>query len=168
MGRSSSSRSLTWPVIVACSPKVLSRRLTGWLARRGFSRCAMCWNFPPVASSLSLKPAPRRLVGIDMWRFRLSLITPAVALVLASCRTSRSDPVPAGLPGSYVYAGQGSTFKHPWQFSARLDLTPDRRYKLTLDKTIEGNRDPTETNVGSFTVSGDHIQLREDAGLPDK
>ena len=103
-----------------------------------------------------------------MWRFRLSLITPAVALVLASCRTSRSDPVPAGLPGSYVYAGQGSTFKHPWQFSARLDLTPDRRYKLTLDKTIEGNRDPTETNVGSFTVSGDHIQLREDAGLPDK
>ena len=103
-----------------------------------------------------------------MLRHRALSMVPAIALVLASCRSSGSDPVPAALPGSYVYAGQGSTFKHPWQFSARLDLSPDRRYKLTLEKTIEGKRDPTETNVGNFTVSGDHILLNEDAGLPDK
>ncbi|HEY3134003.1 MAG TPA: hypothetical protein VGJ47_05180 [Gemmatimonadaceae bacterium] len=103
-----------------------------------------------------------------MLRHRAFLIFPAVAAVLVGCRGSGSDPVPASLPGSYVYAGQGSTFNHPWQFSARLDLTPDRRYTLTLDKTIEGKKDPTETNVGSFRVSGDHILLREDAGLPDK
>ena len=45
---------------------------------------------------------------------------------------------------------------------------PLQRYKLTLDKTIEGKKDPTETSVGRFIVSGDYIQLREDAGLPDK
>ena len=103
-----------------------------------------------------------------MLRHRAFLIIPAVALVLAGCRRSGSDPVPAGLPGSYVYAGRGSTFKHTWQFAARLDLASDRRYKLTLDKTIEGKTDPTETSVGNFTISGDHILLREDAGLPDK
>lgn len=91
-----------------------------------------------------------------------------VAGLAAGCRGSGSDPVPADLPGSYVYAGKGSTFRKPWEFSARLDLTPDRRYKLTLDKTIDGNKDPTETNVGSYTVAGDHIQLREDASLPGK
>jgi len=103
-----------------------------------------------------------------MLRHRAFPIIPAIALLLTGCRVSGSDPIPAGLPGSYVYAGQGSTFNHPWQFSARLDLTPDQRYKLTLDKTIEGKKDPTETSVGRFIVSGDYIQLREDAGLPDK
>jgi hypothetical protein len=87
--------------------------------------------------------------------------------VAGGCR-SRSDSVPSTLPGSYVYAGKGSTFRKPWEFSARLELTPDRRYRMTLDKTIEGKVDPTETNVGSYTVSGDHIQLTEDAGLPDR
>jgi hypothetical protein len=92
----------------------------------------------------------------------------ALAICAPGCRRSGSDPVPASLPGSYKYAGSGSTFGKPWQFSARLDLTPDRRYRLTLDKTIEGKVDPTETDDGSYTVSGDRIQLREDAGLPDK
>jgi|SRR6266704_1013825 len=95
------------------------------------------------------------------------LLIGAVALLAASCRSSGSDAVPPGLPGSYVYAGKGSTFRKPWEFSARLDLTADRHYKLTLDKTIEGKVDPTETNEGSFTVSGDHVQLREDTRLPD-
>jgi hypothetical protein len=100
---------------------------------------------------------------------RSSLIVIAVlAIVAPGCRRSDSDPVPASIPGSYLYAGKGSTFGKPWEFSARLDLTPDRRYKLTLDKTIEGKVDPTETDDGSYTVSGDRIQLREDAGLPDK
>ena len=91
----------------------------------------------------------------------------AIALLSAGCRSSASDPVPASLPGSYVYAGSGSTFRKSWQFSARLDLTADRRYRLTLDKAIDGKTDPTETDEGSFTVSGDHIQLQENARLPD-
>jgi len=88
--------------------------------------------------------------------------------VAAGCRRSDSDPVPSTLPGSYVYAGKGSTFRKPWEFSARLDLTPDKRYTLTLDKTIDGKTDPTETNVGTYSISGDRVQLREDAGVPGK
>src|SRR6266516_1233963 len=116
--------------------------------------------------TLKLRPLP--LVRLDMTRHAAFIFIAALALVVPGCRSSGSDPVPAGVPGSYVYAGKGSTFRKPWEFSARLDLTPDRRYTLTLDKTIEGKVDPTETNVGIYTVSGDHIQLREDAGLPDK
>jgi hypothetical protein len=91
-----------------------------------------------------------------------------IAGLAAGCRGSGSDPVPADLPGSYVYAGKGSTFRKPWEFSARLDLTADHRYKLTLDKTIEGKKDATETNVGTYSVSGDHVQLREDVSLPGR
>jgi hypothetical protein len=86
------------------------------------------------------------------------------ALVLTGCRDSGNDPVPPGLPGSYVYAGKVSTFKKQWEFSARLDLTPDRRYTLTLDKAFDGNADRTETDVGNYSVSGDHLQLTEDRG----
>jgi hypothetical protein len=103
-----------------------------------------------------------------MMRRHVSALIGAFALLALGCRRAGSDAVPAGLPGSYVFAGKGSTFRKPWEFTARLDLTADRRYKLTLDKAIEGKVDPTETNVGSYTVSGDHIQLREDAGLPDR
>src|SRR4051812_11705715 len=92
----------------------------------------------------------------------------AAIAVLVGCRGSGSDPVPASLPGSYVYAGKGSTFRKPWEFSARLDLTADGRYTLVLDKTIDGNKDSTETNSGSFTLSGDHIQLREDTRQRDR
>jgi hypothetical protein len=90
------------------------------------------------------------------------------AVVAAGCRRSSSDPVPANLPGSYVYAGKGSVFKKPWEFSARLELTPDRRYKLVLDKAIDGKVDPTETNEGRYTVSGDQIQLQEDVETAGK
>lgn len=85
-------------------------------------------------------------------------------LVALSCRSSGSDTVAAGVPGSYVYAAKGSTFRKPWEFSARLQLTPDNRFMLTLDKTIEGHRDPTERTTGTYTVSGDHLQLREGQG----
>lgn len=102
-----------------------------------------------------------------MTKSRVLLFTAAVALVAPGCR-SGSDKIPADLPGSYAYVGKGSTFKKPWEFSARLDLTPDGRYKMTLDKSIDGKVDPTETNVGSYAVSGDHIQLREDMGVTGK
>lgn len=115
-----------------------------------------------------MKLSARPLVRFDMIRQRSFFFMAALALLAPGCRSSGSDPVPASLPGSYMYAGKGSTFRKPWEFSARLDLTSDRRYKLTLDKTIEGKVDPTETNLGDYTVSGDHIQLREDAGLPDR
>jgi hypothetical protein len=115
-----------------------------------------------------MKPEGRHLVRFHMTRHRLLVFTAILALVAPGCRSSGSDPVPSTLPGSYVYAGKGSTFKKPWEFRARLDLTGDGRYKLTLDKTIEGKTDPTETNLGTYTISGDHIQLREDAGQMDK
>ena len=94
---------------------------------------------------------------------RLLLSITAVALIVTGCR-SAADAVPASLPGSYVYAGKGSTFKKPWQFSAWLDLTPDKRFSLTLDKTIEGKADPRETTTGTYTVSGDHIELQQGEG----
>src|SRR5438552_4914643 len=100
---------------------------------------------------------------------RYFLISIAVVLIAGGCRgASGSDPVPLALPGSYVYAARGSTFKKPWAFSAQLDLAPDRRYKFTLDKTIDGKTDPRETNVGTYDVSGDHILLHEGEGLPDR
>jgi hypothetical protein len=102
-----------------------------------------------------------------MTRQTASVFIAALVVLAPGCRPG-SDSVPGNLPGSYVYAGRGSTFRKPWEFSARLDLTPDRRYKMTLDKTIDGKADATETNIGSYTVSGDHVQLREDAGMPDR
>jgi hypothetical protein len=87
-------------------------------------------------------------------------------LLLAGCRSKGdSDPVPATLPGTYTYEAKGSTFKKPWEFYVRLELAPDRHYKLALDKTIDGQRDPRETSVGAYAVSGDHILLR-DGGAP--
>jgi len=100
---------------------------------------------------------------------RFFLIPSAAVFIAGGCRgVPGSDPVPPTLPGSYVYAAQGSTFKKPWAFSVQLDLAPDRRYKFTLDKTIDGKTDPRETNVGTYAVSGDHILLRENEGLPDR
>ena len=103
-----------------------------------------------------------------MIRYRHFILTASAVLLAAGCRASQSDPVPASLPGTYVYAARGSTLKKPWEFAARLELTPDRRYKFTLDKTIDGKTDPTETNEGSFTVSDDHVVMHEDAKLPDR
>ena len=96
---------------------------------------------------------------------RAFIVVPIVAaLVALGCRAGGSDAVPASLPGSYAYAAKGSTFKKPWEFSARLELTPDKRFTLTLDKTIEGHRDPTETARGTYAVSGDRLELRESGG----
>lgn len=111
-----------------------------------------------------MKPREAVHVRICMSRPRQLLSITAVALILAGCLSGDSDPVPASLPGSYVYAGRGSTFKKPWQFAAWLDLTPDKRFTLTLDKAIEGKADPRETTTGTYTVSGDHIVLREGEG----
>jgi hypothetical protein len=93
---------------------------------------------------------------------RAAIALMAVGLLSVGCRGTADDTLPTNLPGSYVYAGKGSTLKKPWEFSARIDLTPDKHYVLTLDKTIEGHTDSTETNFGTYSVSGDQVVLRED------
>jgi hypothetical protein len=96
---------------------------------------------------------------------RALLVVPIATLLLAvACRSGGSDVVPTSVPGSYAYAAKGSTFKKPWEFSARLVLTPEKRFTLTLDKTIEGHRDATETASGTYTVSGDRLELHEAGG----
>ena len=93
---------------------------------------------------------------------RVQFAIVAGALCAAGCSgNGDSDPVPASLPGTYAYTAKGSTFRKPWQFSTRLDLTPDRHFTLTLDKTIDGKTDPRETSTGAYAVNGDHILLRE-------
>ena len=89
-----------------------------------------------------------------------------VALVIlsstvAACRNApESDPIPAALPGSYVYAATGTTLKKiPWQFAAKLELARDGTFQLTLDKTVNGAKDPTETTRGTYIVSGDKVWI---------
>ena len=94
----------------------------------------------------------------------LILLPIAATLFAASCGRGGSDTVPATVPGSYVYSGKGSTLRKPWEFSALLELTPDKRFKLTFDKTIEGRKDPTETATGTYSISGDRIELHEGRG----
>jgi hypothetical protein len=96
-----------------------------------------------------------------MTRYRLFIATVGATLVTVGCRGSGSDPVPSTLPGSYVYAARGSTLRKPWEFAARLELTPDKRYKFTLDKTVDGKKDSTETSVGTYDVSGEHLTIRD-------
>ncbi|MDP9201989.1 MAG: hypothetical protein M3P26_08710 [Gemmatimonadota bacterium] len=106
-----------------------------------------------------------------MTRYRLFIAGVCAALVTVGCRGgSESDPIPATLPGSYVYAARGSTLKKPWEFAARLELTADKRYKFTLDKTMDGEKDPTETSVGTYAVSGDHLMIHDsdDEGTASK
>ena len=79
----------------------------------------------------------------------------------AACRgAGDSDAVPPTVPGTYVYSGKGSVFKKAWEFSARLDLTANREFTMTLDKAIDGSRDATETTRGAYAIKGDEIQLR--------
>lgn len=92
---------------------------------------------------------------------RALLVFAAAALAATACRRTGSDPVPASLPGTYVYAAKGSTFKKPWEVSARIALTPDKHFRFTMDKAFEGSRDSTETSVGTYSVDGDHILLSE-------
>jgi hypothetical protein len=91
-----------------------------------------------------------------------------VALIIAgattgACRSDRtSDPIPEGVPGSYVYAASGSAFdKLSWQIEANLDLKPDGTFALSLDKTVNGKRDPTEKTSGTYSVSDDKVWLTE-------
>ena len=81
--------------------------------------------------------------------------------LLASCKgRGDSDPIPATMPGSYVYAGKGSVFHKPWEFTVRLDLSRDRHFRMTVDKAIDGHRDPTETTTGAYALNGDEVLLR--------
>ena len=91
--------------------------------------------------------------------FRVLFVGAVIAL--AGCNKAQSDAVPASLPGSYVYAAQGSTLTKPWQFVARLELRSDRSYTFTLDKNMDGQKDPTETSVGTYAVSGDQVLIAD-------
>jgi hypothetical protein len=104
----------------------------------------------------------RQDLNLRLWfDFAVGAAIVASILLLAGCRRNAdSDPVPATLPGTYTYEAKGSTFKKPWEFYVRLDLSPDRHYTLALDKTIDGQRDPRETSVGAYAVSGDHLLLQ--------
>jgi hypothetical protein len=95
---------------------------------------------------------------------RLLLLPLVTTLIAVACRSGGSNESPGSVAGSYVYAAKGSTFRKPWEFSARLELSPENQFTLTLDKTIEGRKDPTETATGTYTVTGDHIELREGKG----
>ena len=109
-----------------------------------------------------MKPRNSGSVLNTMALRRVQFAIVAGALCAAGCSgNGDSDPVPASLPGTYAYAAKGSTFRKPWEFSTRLDLTPDRHFTLTLDKTIDGKTDPRETSTGAYAVNGDHILLRE-------
>jgi hypothetical protein len=109
-----------------------------------------------------LKPRNGGSVLNTMALRRVQFAIVAGALCAAGCSgNGDSDPVPASLPGTYAYAAKGSTFRKPWEFSTRLDLTPDRHFTLTLDKTTDGKADPRETSTGAYAVNGDHILLRE-------
>ena len=109
-----------------------------------------------------MKPQNSGSVLNTMALRRVQFAIVAGALCAAGCSgNGDSDPVPASLPGTYAYTAKGSTFRKPWEFSTRLDLTPDRHFTLTLDKTIDGKTDPRETSTGAYAVNGDHILLRE-------
>jgi hypothetical protein len=86
----------------------------------------------------------------------------AVAIAAAACReTPKSDPIPDGVPGSYVYAAKGSTLKKlQWQFAATLELSRDGTFALALDKTMNGSKDSTEHTSGTYTVSDNKVWLR--------
>lgn len=95
-----------------------------------------------------------------MRRTTMLLAIGAVALLTACKGPGDSDPVPASIPGTYVYSGNGSVFKKAWQFSVKLDLTADRHFTMTLDKAIDGSRDSTETTNGAYAIKGDEVELR--------
>jgi hypothetical protein len=100
-----------------------------------------------------------------MTRIRIFLSFTVGALIAIACRRSGdADPVPANLPGSYVYAAKGTTLRKPWEFAAQLELRADKTYTFTLDKTVEGKKDPTESTVGTYVVSGDHVVMSDPSG----
>ncbi len=86
------------------------------------------------------------------------------AFAVGCRRAGDSDPLPASLPGSYVYAARGTTLRKPWEFAARLELRRDKTYTFTMDKTVEGKKDPTESSTGTYVVSGDHVLMSDPSG----
>jgi hypothetical protein len=100
-----------------------------------------------------------------MIRTRIFLSLAAATAIAGACRRAGdSDPLPSNLPGSYVYAAKGTTLRKPWEFAAQLDLRSDKTYSFTLDKTVEGKKDPTESSVGTYVVSGDHVLMSDPSG----
>jgi hypothetical protein len=100
-----------------------------------------------------------------MIRTRIFLSLAAATAIAVGCRRAGdSDPLPSNLPGSYVYAAKGTTLRKPWEFAAQLDLRSDKTYSFTLDKTVEGKKDPTESSVGTYVVSGDHVLMSDPSG----
>ena|SRR5690348_12575335 len=98
---------------------------------------------------------------MDAMRRSNVLLLLGIASLAIGCRgNGDSDAIPPTMPGTYVYAGKGSVFHRPWEVAARLDLTPDRHFTMTLDKTIDGKRDDTETTTGAYALNGDHVVLR--------
>jgi len=101
-------------------------------------------------------------------RLLRSVLAVAALTVAAGCdRGEKSEPIPPGLPGTYVYAAKGSTLKFPWEFSAALHLKQDGRYSLVVDKTISGEKDPPETTAGAYGVRAGRLWIRggeEDPG----
>jgi len=94
-------------------------------------------------------------------RLLRGVLAAAALTVAAGChRGEKSEPIPAGLPGTYVYAAKGSTLKFPWEFRAALDLKPDGRYSLVVDKTISGEKDPPETTAGAYGVRAGKLWIR--------
>jgi hypothetical protein len=100
-----------------------------------------------------------------MIRVRTFFLFTVAGTIAMSCRRSGdTDPLPANLPGSYLYAAKGTTLRKPWEFAAHLELRGDKTYTFTLDKTIEGKKDPTESTVGTYVVSGDHVLMSDPSG----
>ncbi len=92
---------------------------------------------------------------------RVALAGFAFATVSAcGTREEQSEPIPSTLPGTYVYAAKGTTLKSPWDFRAALDLRPDGRYSLVVDKTIDGEKDPPETTTGAYGVRNGKLWIR--------
>lgn len=90
----------------------------------------------------------------------LTLVALAVSVATACRNEPAPDPIPAGVPGSYVYAASGSALnKLTWQIEANLHLKPEGTFTLTLDKTVNGKKDPTEKASGTYTVEGDKVWI---------
>jgi hypothetical protein len=96
-------------------------------------------------------------------RFTLVALVIAGAVGIACRSEPNPDPIPPDVPGSYVYAASGSALnKLSWQIEANLHLKPEGTFTLTLDKTINGKKDPTEKASGTYTVSGDKLWITAD------
>jgi len=92
------------------------------------------------------------------------------SIATACSNAPKPEPIPAELPGSYVYAAKGATLKKlPWQFAVVLDLEKDGTFQLTIDKTVNGAKDSTERTRGTYTVSEGKVWITGiDGGRKDR